>query len=316
MKDIANATTGQLSAIDGLAMQARALRLSINMNMWALARVFVEAKELVPHGEWGKWVEENADVSEKTASDLMAAYRRFGSNPNLAEIGQTKIFRLLPLPEGTEEQFLSDHNVETMSSREIQEAVKEARKEAQAEIDRERQARLEAEQRALDAENRPAEIPPELTAELARNRETIAQQREEVDRLAEVGRESLEEQRRLNSENAGLRKEMQEQEELLREQQEALNRAQEDLLNLQSAQARGDAEHDRGDELTLDIFSAAVREFVGLCARMPYMARSFATMCTKERDGYESLLQTVEGWCAGSRRALDSYSAEGGILIE
>ena len=88
------------------------------------------------------------------------------------------------------------------------------------------------------------------------------------------------------------------------------------FANLQSAQARGDAEHDLGDELTLDIFSAAVREFVGLCARMPYMARSFAAMGTKERDGYESLLQTMEGWCAGSRRALDSYSAEGGILIE
>ena len=51
--------------------------------------------------------------------------------------------------------------------------------------------------------------------------------------------------------------------ELLREQQEALTQAQEELLNLQSAQKRGE-DHSYTDELTLDVFESAVREFVGL----------------------------------------------------
>ena len=106
MSEIANARTGQeISEIDELAMQARALRLSINVNMWQLARVFIEAKKLVPHGEWDSWLKENADVGKRTAEDMMAAYRRFGSNPSFANLGQTKTFKLLPLPEGAEEKL-------------------------------------------------------------------------------------------------------------------------------------------------------------------------------------------------------------------
>lgn len=30
-----------------------------------------EAKSMVPYGEWGKWLAENVDYSERTAQDLM-----------------------------------------------------------------------------------------------------------------------------------------------------------------------------------------------------------------------------------------------------
>lgn len=313
MNEIANATTGQISAIDGLAMQARALRMSINMNMWALARVFIEAKELVPHGEWGNWLKENADVSERTAQDMMAAYRRFGNVPRLADIGQTKAFKLLPLPEGAEDIFLAEHDVNSMSTREIQEAVKQARAEAQAEIDRERQARLDAEQRAMDAENRTPEIPQELTDELNSSRERDKEQRAEIERLAEIGNSSLAEQRRLASENSSLRQELKEQEEMLREQQDALNQAQEELLNMQSAQNRGE-EHSYSDELTLDVFESAVREFIGICARMPHMGTTFSTMDNTTLNRYFQLVKTVESWADGARNAI--MTVTGGVVIE
>lgn len=322
MKEIANATTGQLSVIDGLAMQARALRLSINVNMWQLARVFIEAKELVPHGEWGGWLKENADVSERTAQDMMAAYRRFGGKAPFEGLTPTQTFKLLPLPEGSEERFMEEHDVQNMSTREIQEAVKKVREEARAEIElarteaqNERQARLDAEQRAMDAENRPPEIPKELTEELARSRETIARQKEEVERLAYAGRESLEETRRLTGENAGLRRELQEQENMLQEQQEALNQAQEELLNLQSTQARGE-EHHYTDDLTLDVFESAVREFIGVCARMPHMGATFSTMDNTTLNRYFQLVKTVESWVDGARNAIATVNVGGGIIVD
>ncbi|MBQ6255714.1 MAG: hypothetical protein IJJ60_03910, partial [Clostridia bacterium] len=60
--------------------------------------------------------------------------------------------------------------------------------------------------------------------------------------------------------------------------------------------------------------SAAVREFMGLCARMPYMSSTFSTMPVEEKRGYDELLRTVEGWAASARHALDTYAAEGGIV--
>ena len=162
---LANTTKKEVSKIDSLAMEARALRTSIDLNMWQLARVFAEAKDLVKHGEWEQWLKDNADCSVRTAQAMVAAYKRFGGKPQLEDIGRSKAFKLLPLPEEAEEQFLKDHDVSAMSAREVEQAVKKAREEMQAQINQEHEARLAAERRAADAENRPPEIPEGMTAQ-------------------------------------------------------------------------------------------------------------------------------------------------------
>lgn len=148
---LANTNNTELSRIDGLAMEARALRTSIDLNMWQLARVFTEAKELVPHGEWGNWLKENANVSVRTAQDMVAAYKRFGSDPRFENIGKSAAFKLLPLPVEAEEQFMREHDVSAMSTREIEEAVKKVRQEMQGKIEAEQEARRDAEQCAANA---------------------------------------------------------------------------------------------------------------------------------------------------------------------
>lgn len=307
MTELANTETQEISVLDGLAMQARTLRMNINMNMWQLARVFTEAKEIIPHGQFGKWVEENADVSERTAQDMMAAYKRFGGKPQFEGLGQAKTFKLLPLPAGTEEKFMEEHDVSAMTTREVQEAVKKAREEAQAEIDRERKARMDAERRAEEAESRPPEIPPELTDELAKNRA-------EVERLAAVGNEALAEQRRLSKENADLQREIRERDDLLAEQQEDINRAQQELLNVQSAIAKGDAERVPADQLTPDAFASAVRAFIGTVARLPHMRMVFASMPYDQKQEYSVLLETVEKWAEDSRKALEATMIDGTVI--
>lgn len=299
MNEIANAEAqSEMSIIDGLAMQARALRLSINVNMWQLARVFVEAKALVSHGEWGTWLQENADVSVRTAEDMIASYKRFGGRAPFEQLSRAQVFKLLPLPEGTEEKFMQEHDVKSMSSREIQEAVKQVRAEVQAEAN----VQIEA------AENRAQNM-------ISYMKNEIAQKDQEIERLTEIGRDSMEESRRLTRENAELRHENQETQEMLSEQQEMLNRAQEDLLNLQSAQARGDAESRVSDEMSIDVFSQAVRSFMGACARFPYMRSAFSVMDEKTKAAYREYLDTMQGFIDKSRAALDCYAAEGGIVV-
>lgn len=296
MNELANTSNNALSRIDELAMQARALRVSINVNMWQLARVFIEAKAMVSHGGWEKWLKDNAEVSVRTAEDMIASYKRFGGRAPYEGLSPSQTFKLLPLPDGTEEKFMQAHDVKNMSTREIQEAVKQARAEAQAEIDQ-MQLRID------ELESREPEIPDEVIDELKQSRAEIA-------RLSEAARETLEDANQLRQERAALERDRQEQEELLKEQQEALNKAQEELLNLQSAQARGDAAREPSGELTLGVFSAAVGEFMGLCARMPYMGASFATMPQKTKNAYDELLSTIEGWTQKAREALESYVLE------
>ncbi len=307
-----NTMNTKIITIDELAQEARALRMSIDINMWQLAKVFTEAKEIVPHGEWQKWLQDNADVSTRTAEDMIASYRRFGGKPEFEKLGRAKVFRLLPLPEDMEERFMRENDIDKMSSRELQEAVKrareEAREEAEKEIEAERQARLEAEERARAAEDKEPEIPEELKDELRRARETAEERLEEINRLAAIGREAIEERNQTAREISNLKRELSDRSDMLREQQEDYDRVQRELLNIKSAIAKGDAERTPMDTLTLEIFAQAVRQFIGACFRMPQMRTSFATMDSTEKTEYDELLKAVEDWCRKSRSALDSVT--------
>lgn len=305
-QELVNTEGREVSVLDSLAMEAQTLRMNIDLNMWQLARVFTQAKEIVPHGQFGKWVEENASVSERTAQDMMAAYKRFGDNPQFADISKAKAFKLLPLPAGTEEKFLQEHDVSSMTTREVQEAVRQEREKAQKEIESERLARIAAEQRAKEAENRPPKIPEDISRKLEANKETIARLRALNESLASAKSDNAEELRRLTMENAALQRDLRDRDDVLAEQQEDLNRAQQELLNMQSAIAKGDAERAPADQLTLDAFASAVRAFVGTCARMPSMRSIFAAMDQVEKQEYDLLLKTVEKWAEDSRRAIET----------
>ena len=321
---LANTTNKEISVIEELAGEARMLRSCIDVNMWQLARVFVQAKPYVPHGEWEKWLQDNADVSVRTAQDMMAAYVRFGKNPQFASIGRSKAFKLLPLPEAAEEKFLQEHDVSAMSVREIEKAVKAAKAEMQGEIEKERDERRNADQRAANANAElqalkaqmaaQPEIPEEVAKELADSRDKLAAAQEEIDRIKAIGSTSMEESRRLAGENSRLQQEIRDQQAMLEEQQEDLNRAQAELLNVKSAIAKGDAERVPSDQLTPEVFAGAVRQFIGAVARMPQMRVTFSMMDDATKEEYSQLLETVEKWAKDSRRALETTGAEGTVI--
>lgn len=316
MNELANTATTSPALLDSLAQEARIYSESLIMNMFQLGRVLTEAKAIVKHGEFARWVEENTGMSHRTANQFMAVYARFGDRPAFAKIEKTKLFKMLALPEGSEEQFVEDNDVEAMTTRKVEAAVKQVREEIQAEIDREREARAAAERRAEEAENREPVIPEDFVDELRATRQDNEAKQREIDRLADIGRSSIEEQRRLQRENTRLERELKERDLELQDQQADYDQMQTELLNLQSAQARGDAERVPVDELTIDVFSTAVRQFIGCCARMPHMVRTFSGMPTADKNDYDELLRVIEQWAEGARSALNSVAIEGGIVSE
>ena len=48
------------------------------MSAVEMGRLLCEAKSLVPHGEWGAWLEANVDFSESKAQTLMRCYKEYG----------------------------------------------------------------------------------------------------------------------------------------------------------------------------------------------------------------------------------------------
>ncbi|MEL1134543.1 DUF3102 domain-containing protein [Desulfitobacterium sp. THU1] len=100
-----------------------------------IGRRLKEAKGLVKHGEWGKWLEESVSYSQSTACRLIKIYEEYGSSlldgsgmsnfapvPNLT---YTQAVLLLALPEGDREEFIAQNDVAGMTKEELQQALKD-----------------------------------------------------------------------------------------------------------------------------------------------------------------------------------------------
>lgn len=96
-----------------------------------IGRCLIEAKEQLPHGEWLPWLNERVEFSERTARNFMRLAREWSNRQALADLGAAKALTLLALPPEEREQFVEEHNVVDMTSRQLQQAIRE-RDEARA----------------------------------------------------------------------------------------------------------------------------------------------------------------------------------------
>jgi len=310
VNEIVNTTQGGMTVLDQLAEEAQMYTRNAKRNLFALGRVFIEAKKLVPHGEFDRWIAENAEgTSRREAESLMAAALRFDGRPEFEGIGQTSLFKMLALPEGTEEAFVAEHDVKAMTTREVAEAVKKARAEAQAAIDEAEAARRAAEARAEELAARPPEIPEEIKGRLA-------DQKAEIERLRETASDAMEDARKLREEKIQLERDAEEWEQDLAAQQAELDRTKDELSAMKSAQARGEAARPSSGDVTYDALNCAVREFMGAAARVPYMHTTFGGMAQAEKQRYAVLVNMIEDWARGARQALESITVEGVTIDE
>lgn len=91
-----------------------------------------EAKSMVPYGEWGKWLAENVDYSERTAQDLMRIASEYGRKETqaLSEIQNTTQAVMLLALDGIErEKFVQEHDMATISTRELEEEIRKLKEE-------------------------------------------------------------------------------------------------------------------------------------------------------------------------------------------
>lgn len=94
-----------------------------------------EAKELVGHGNWIEWLEQSVNYSARTASNLIKIHEEYGvkmlesgENSNrqlIADLGYTQAVAMLKLDFSERENFVIEHDVDAMSIKELEAAVKE-----------------------------------------------------------------------------------------------------------------------------------------------------------------------------------------------
>lgn len=138
-----------------------------------------EAKELVAHGEWGPWLEANVQYSQSTANNFMRIADEYKDSQTLGNLSYSQAVALLGVPAEDREQFAADVGAENLSTRELQQAIKE-KKQLEKELKKIQQA-AEKERQEREA---LAERVAQLQTELADAR--IADDAEEAQKLQEA----------------------------------------------------------------------------------------------------------------------------------
>lgn len=129
-------------------------------NSIEIGRKLTEAKEMLPHGEWGKWLKTEVDYSKTTANNLMKIFQEYGSeqinllgdnlkSQTFGNLNYSQATLLLGVPSEDREKFVQENNVEEMSARELKKAIEELKK-TEEEKEKALKAMEEAEQKARE----------------------------------------------------------------------------------------------------------------------------------------------------------------------
>lgn len=156
--------------IKTLHRQAQQMVLSYAIE---IGRRLVEAKALVDHGDWGRYIKEELDYSQSTANNFMRIFEAYGAEQGslfdaeansqaLGNLTYSKALALLALPAEEREEFAETHDVEGMSSRELQQAIKE-RDDAKASLENEQENSADLRRRVELAENAQTEAEEAVT---------------------------------------------------------------------------------------------------------------------------------------------------------
>ena len=147
MNEIAAVRTADVIAAEINAIK-RGTAQYLLMQSLEIGRLLVEAKGTVAHGEWGKWLEENCAYSTSNANNLMRLYTEYGESEQVSFFEENKLelfgnqnrsqaIALLAVPRSERADFVREHDVQSMSVSELEEAIRKAKAEGRAEAEAE-----------------------------------------------------------------------------------------------------------------------------------------------------------------------------------
>lgn len=164
----------------------------------------LEVKELVPHGEWTSYLETRLGYKPSTAQNYMRIAKEFGdgqvsldgTDPQtlFGELGYAQLLPLLSLPDEERRTLAQENNLESMSSREIEELVKaqkatnEKLAQVESELTHAKAAEKAAEDKAVQVQAKLEKAEKSKKAAKEREANALAAQRmaeQRADKLAE-----------------------------------------------------------------------------------------------------------------------------------
>ena len=114
-----------------IAAEIRAHSSQFIFSTFEIGRLLIEAKALVPAGEWMEYLKNELGYKQSTANNFMRIYKNYNVDGHLPEsqtfgnLSPSQALELLALPEGEREEFMAENDVSSMSVRQLHAVIKE-----------------------------------------------------------------------------------------------------------------------------------------------------------------------------------------------
>lgn len=133
MEEIMKNNQLTVSEIDTITTEIIKLKNQTAQNIIEMGKRLTKVKESLPHGEFGKYLSDKVDFTDRTARRFMQVAKEFGNRSSLSVLGASKLVALLDVPTEKRDKFISDKHevagqtktVKEMSTRELQKVIKE-----------------------------------------------------------------------------------------------------------------------------------------------------------------------------------------------
>lgn len=128
MNEITTDRTPEIIAVEIKSLEAQGTAMFLSV-VAEIGKRLIEVKAMLPHGEWGKWLESGVNYSQDTATNYMKIAQEYNSvnSEPVRNLKFTQALALLTIPSTQREKFVQENDVENMSKRELQKAIKEAK---------------------------------------------------------------------------------------------------------------------------------------------------------------------------------------------
>jgi len=144
MSEITTIRTPEIIAAEINSIKSQTQKIMLQASI-EIGRRLAEAKAAVGHGNWTKWLKQSVDYSDRTATNLMRIFAEYGNGQEklfgqsnqqaFATLNYTQAIALLGIHDEDERaEFIEKNDIDSMSTRELQEAIKE-RDQAKAEVE-------------------------------------------------------------------------------------------------------------------------------------------------------------------------------------
>lgn len=161
----------EVQNIDSLTAEILILKQQTAQNIIEIGKRLIAVKESLPHGEFGKYLKEKVDFADRTARQFMKVAQEFGDSQSGMRLPISKVYALLDLPSEEREEFIKNNPVDEMTTRELQQTIKEKK-------DLEKKLKT-AEREAVKA----GKLKKELENIKAKNKEALTNKEVEIENL-------------------------------------------------------------------------------------------------------------------------------------